>query len=1475
MAVAVTNLSAAVTGTPFRVGDVVRADVTLATTKGLRFNAVQVAMEFDAQELAPVTDDTGRTAITPTAANENRDGATFHLASGTFGSTATILRNTYAVVGTGGASGQARFDAGVALPASGATAAIDLSETASPVVVGSIYLRVLNNPASASHSLTITLRDSAANDARYGLVALVDAEDGGYNVLGPVTGATLEVAHTTVGARLVVATPQAGSIRRVGDVVPVRLALDATTTVRNARGIRATITYPLTSLGLVSGRTGEGGAPPSFAASGTFSPDLAGSILGVAGQSATTHTLGASTGTIQFVTEGGPLDLAEGASDVTVATLYFRALDRGDLPLTLDSVQVGDHSLDGSASQATVAFPVEVTTTASATVAAVRGSVGAEVAVVGSPLAQADGTPDALAFGSTTTGTFTVTDGRFIDIEVRALAGAADAQAVNRVAIDVSLPVGLTLAPSANYVIAPGIVADSATAGEPAVTSTTGATPATISVRARVSAGAPAMHAPTAIARVRLAVATSTFTSSPSAIALAIATTTSLTQTGTRFVSNVHDDAIDPARSPLDVLPSVTRQPPATVTIPLRLQGRTSVDPPSRFVQAIEAFLAAPGATTAARRHATSVPPEALALASAGTMRYLATSAVAAEPANAAITLPDLDPGSYDLFVKGRSSLRARVAQVTLQPGDINTGALTGPVTLLEGDADRSDAINIGDFVVLATTYASPATSNPEDDSADFNQSGYVDAFDFSLLARNYAARGPITFATLAVDPEKPLPTHLAKAETTTPIFTIAIPIGENLTSAKVSVAADARLGMVCANPPPANTTCAQDAPTRVTLTLTPSGGASGGTSVAVGAVSLIPTGVGSSNLTATIIEAKGTNAAGKSATYRAPSITATIVVDPDVLYGATVQNVSASDPAQGGITAGASVTSNSAAVITGGTISVTWDPTRLHVATTEPCAVLADVTSVSCDWTTPGLATFTITSPGLPANAVVNLPVPLAPVLGAPPGSTTIHVQVAGLIDGMTDPVHVARALTAAPTNPGDDVATVTIGVSGDPSVATVTANRIRLPTVRARRMRPTTGTWLAAPVGRFAPGAVVPVDVRLATETPVDAAQVVLRVGDGFQIVGADGLPATRDTVIVDAGASPLPVTLRRAIDGATGLVELAFGRQVGQGAGGATGDGRIGTIFLKVLDAPGGAIGPALTIVQSSGGAFASVVVGSDGTPIASAGAVAWIEIDPSASPGTTPDLGAPVGTVDPIIGPPAPTGVVDAGTGAGVTPPANGARPALPASAATGQRVSVTPFSTTVGRASAPSQGASGSSSSSSSRRVLAADLAEDRASGTLTLSVPGRAPVQLRTGFATTEPDAWCPVARHQTYIRLKDVGIAGATFGVESGGVLEWVTPDQAGCVDWGAIDSGNLTFTKETIMQFELARAAPGALLWALGGARDRELYEVDATGTARYVTAEAFTSNRDHFSEAWANVIPVSSAQIDGLVSRGVASR
>ena len=44
-----------------------------------------------------------------------------------------------------------------------------------------------------------------------------------------------------------------------------------------------------------------------------------------------------------------------------------------------------------------------------------------------------------------------------------------------------------------------------------------------------------------------------------------------------------------------------------------------------------------------------------------------------------------------------------------------------------------------------------------------------------------------------------------------------------------------------------------------------------------------------------------------------------------------------------------------------------------------------------------------------------------------------------------------------------------------------------------------------------------------------------------------------------------------------------------------------------------------------------------------------------------------------------------------------------------------------------------------------------------------------------------------------------------------------------------------------------------------------------VDAAGIAKYVSGDQFAAQQAHFREVWANVIPVSTNQIDGLAAAG----
>jgi hypothetical protein len=104
--------------------------------------------------------------------------------------------------------------------------------------------------------------------------------------------------------------------------------------------------------------------------------------------------------------------------------------------------------------------------------------------------------------------------------------------------------------------------------------------------------------------------------------------------------------------------------------------------------------------------------------------------------------LTGLTPGTYDIRVKNSHTLRNLKSAVVLVAG-------TNPVdlgTLVEGDANDDNVVNIKDFSILAAGFY-PAY----DARADFNADGYVNISDFSLLVTNFGLYGDITGASQAV----------------------------------------------------------------------------------------------------------------------------------------------------------------------------------------------------------------------------------------------------------------------------------------------------------------------------------------------------------------------------------------------------------------------------------------------------------------------------------------------------------------------------------------------------------------------------------------------------------------------------------------------------------------------------------------------------------------------------------------------------
>jgi C1A family cysteine protease len=94
--------------------------------------------------------------------------------------------------------------------------------------------------------------------------------------------------------------------------------------------------------------------------------------------------------------------------------------------------------------------------------------------------------------------------------------------------------------------------------------------------------------------------------------------------------------------------------------------------------------------------------------------------------------------GTYDIGVKGSHTLSRLEEDVVIDSAttNVNFG------TLLEGDCDNNDVVNINDFGILADAYGSVPASGNWDERADLNNDGVVNINDFGLLADDYGLSG-------------------------------------------------------------------------------------------------------------------------------------------------------------------------------------------------------------------------------------------------------------------------------------------------------------------------------------------------------------------------------------------------------------------------------------------------------------------------------------------------------------------------------------------------------------------------------------------------------------------------------------------------------------------------------------------------------------------------------------------------------------
>jgi len=102
-------------------------------------------------------------------------------------------------------------------------------------------------------------------------------------------------------------------------------------------------------------------------------------------------------------------------------------------------------------------------------------------------------------------------------------------------------------------------------------------------------------------------------------------------------------------------------------------------------------------------------------------------------------TIGGITPGTWDVAVKGETSVSKLVANVTLTAG--NTTVVDFG-TMREGDANNNDYIDASDYAALSFAWLSYPGLLNWNPAADYSRDNYVDASDYALLSFNWLKWG-------------------------------------------------------------------------------------------------------------------------------------------------------------------------------------------------------------------------------------------------------------------------------------------------------------------------------------------------------------------------------------------------------------------------------------------------------------------------------------------------------------------------------------------------------------------------------------------------------------------------------------------------------------------------------------------------------------------------------------------------------------
>ena len=123
-----------------------------------------------------------------------------------------------------------------------------------------------------------------------------------------------------------------------------------------------------------------------------------------------------------------------------------------------------------------------------------------------------------------------------------------------------------------------------------------------------------------------------------------------------------------------------------------------------------------------------------------GAILYTFTENTTKSGSTAIVQTSGILPGTYDISAVTTHCLAnvKRGVVISAPSTAVNLG------TLLEGNADDNDIINITDFGVLAASYGKSSGDSGYDARADFDRNGIINIADFGLLAANYGKSAPV-----------------------------------------------------------------------------------------------------------------------------------------------------------------------------------------------------------------------------------------------------------------------------------------------------------------------------------------------------------------------------------------------------------------------------------------------------------------------------------------------------------------------------------------------------------------------------------------------------------------------------------------------------------------------------------------------------------------------------------------------------------